>query len=178
MSVLNSRAVFIAAGALLVALVVLSLFLFGAVGSPVQQRHSDTPTEYETSDPPETREAATVAIARQGRPSVPQLRDIAQEDPEPKVRAAAIAGLGEHYDYRSVDLLADRLEAGSEFEQRRAKAALVRIIGMRFEPESGSPKERQRTAARLYRRAWRNIKGTERVREFQEKLDRKYGELP
>ncbi len=129
-----------------------SIFLAGAllavcVGLLVYQVVQTTTPADATSDPngevayaqtaaPPRREAAVLAIARQGRRSVTQLRQIAREDPEPTVRAAAIAALGEHYDYRSMDLVLERLESPNSIERARSHSAVVRMLGPRIVPQT------------------------------------------
>jgi hypothetical protein len=110
--------------------------------------------------------------------AVPKLREIARDDPDPAVRAAAIAGLGEHYDYRSMEMILDRMDSDSQAEKIRARAAVARMMGPRIKVETGSDAEKKRIAAEAYRRIWANMKRTERLKKFREKLDRKYGELP
>jgi len=135
---------------------------------------------YEKTAPKADREVATVAISRKSRAvAVPELRRIAREDPDPIVRSAAIAGLGEHRDYKSMDLILDGLESGSHAERVRATAAAARILGpRRVDPQTDSPEQRQRIIAEAYRRMWQALKGSPRLEEFQKKIDRTYGELP
>lgn len=164
-------------------------FLLVAVGLLVWQLLDGSPSDlqddpltdltYEKSAPADNREAATVAISRESRSvAVPQLRRIARDDPDPTVRAAAIKGLGEHYDYKSMELIFDSLESGSHAERVRARSAAARMLGPRIEPESDSKAVREKVAAKAYRRMWSSIKDSARVKEFQEKLNRTYGELP
>ncbi|MFP4216400.1 MAG: HEAT repeat domain-containing protein [Phycisphaerae bacterium] len=72
---------------------------------------------YEESAPAPRREAGVLAVSRRGRRSVTLLREIARQDSEPTVRAAAIAALGEHYDYRSMDLLLEALESPTSIDR-------------------------------------------------------------
>lgn len=167
------------AGAFLIASVTVLAYQLVQTTSPADASSDPNgQVAYEESASAPRREAAVLAIARQGRQSVSQLRTIARDDPEPTVRAGALGALGEHYDYRSMDLLLERLESASPVEQARARSAVVRMLGPRLVPQTGDKAERERIAARAYRRLWQNMKGSDHFRRFSDKLDRKHGELP
>jgi hypothetical protein len=170
-------------------LIIASLFLLVAIGLLVWQVTAGLPgsektdplegLRYEKEAPLVEREKAAVSISRRPRPvAVPQLREIVRNDPDPKVRAAAIAGLGDHRDYRSMDMILDRMEAGEEIERTRAKAAVTRMLGPRVDPQTDDKAAHERITVQAYRALWQSLKGSDWQKRFEEKIDRKYGELP
>jgi hypothetical protein len=175
---MKSRSIYFA-GALLAICVGVLVYQIVRITSPADATSDPNgQVAYEEAAPAPRREAAVLAVARQGRRSVTQLRKIAREDPEPTVRAAALNALGEHYDHKSMDLLLERLESPSRIERARAQSAVVRILGPRVVPQSGDKATRQRTEAKVYRRLWENLQGTKQFAQLREKRDRRYGELP
>ncbi len=174
----TKKATILAGGFLLVAV---GLLVWQLTDGSASDSKDDPLSEltYEKTAPKADREAATVAISRKNRAvAVPELRRIAREDPDPIVRSAAIAGLGEHYDYRSMELILDSLESDSYAEQIRARTAAARMLGPRVVPQTDSAEQRQRIAAEAYRRMWQSLKGSPRFEKFQKKINREYGELP
>jgi len=171
-----TRSVLIAGGCFVFALAFLVSRLFVSSSSAAPDAQVSA---YEADAPVKKRELATVAIARQGRSSIPELRDIAASDPSPRVVAAAIGGLGDHFDYQSVELMLEQLTmSDSKVVRIRANNALGKLIGIRAHLDDDASPHRCRQAAELYRRAWRGMNGSKALDEHKQMLSNTYGDAP
>jgi len=94
------------------------------------------------------------------------------------VRALAIQGLGDHYDFDSLDLLINEMASPSPVVRMRAHQAVARMVGITIVMDEQASDAQWRRAAEQYRQTWQGMRGSERLREFQAKLDRNFGAIP
>ncbi|MFP4355541.1 MAG: HEAT repeat domain-containing protein [Phycisphaerae bacterium] len=162
-----------AGGIVVVALVVLAgIHLFGEP-SPEEL------AEIALSDEPvAVRERAALDLADHGRKGISQMRRVAGQADEPRVRAAVMEGLGDWYDYESVNTLLEAMVSDpSPVVRVRAAKSLGRLAGMypaEFGPNTPLP-ERQRLAASL-RESLESMRNSKVLSDFEKKIDKRHGE--
>lgn len=119
---------------------------------------------------PEVRESAVVVLGRVSARVPPPvdieaMADIAREDESLKVRAAAVTALGAMHAFEEMETLLSRMQHDESVDvQRRAAAAVIRIIGEDVGFKAGdSPQKRQEAIGRI-RALW--SKNGARIRRY------------
>ncbi|MFP4054746.1 MAG: HEAT repeat domain-containing protein [Phycisphaerae bacterium] len=123
------------------------------------------------------REAAVVKLANKGRSAVPELRKVLVEAREPEIKAAAVRGLGESFDFASMDRLLDAMEDPSPLVRARAHAAVSRMLGPNAHFDPHAPAAERRKIVKFYRDEWKALRNSQRLREHQARLDRNLGPI-
>jgi len=96
---------------------------------------------------------------------------LAHQDPEPRVRAAAVTALGHMRAIDSMDAILEALNDPNLLVRRRAADAVARIMGRHYELYLDGPEEKRRQAIDTLRQDWNRDKDVIR-RYFLRKAQR------
>lgn len=119
---------------------------------------------------PKVRESAVVVLGRVSARVPPPvdieaLADIAREDESSNVRAAAVIALGAMHAFEELETLLSRMQEDESIDvQRRAAAAVIRIIGVDVGFKAGDSLQKRQEAIERIRAVWR--KDGARIRRF------------
>lgn len=119
---------------------------------------------------PEVRESAVVVLGRVSARVPPPvdieaMADIAREDESENVRAAAVTALGAMRAFEEMETLLSRMQHDKSIDvQRRAAAAVIRIIGEDVGFKAGDSLQKRQEAIERIRAFWR--KHGARIRQF------------
>ncbi|MFO8013141.1 MAG: HEAT repeat domain-containing protein [Phycisphaerae bacterium] len=92
------------------------------------------------------------------------LKDLARDDPEPHVRAAAVTALGHMRAMESMEALLQALNDPKPLVRRRAADAVERIMGRAYELYLDGPEEKRLQAIEGLRQDWNADKA--RIRQY------------
>jgi HEAT repeat protein len=92
------------------------------------------------------------------------LKDLARDDPEPHVRAAAVTALGHMRAMESMEALLQALNDPKPLVRRRAANAVERIMGRAYELYIDGPEEKRLQAIEGLRQDWNADK--EKIRQY------------
>ena len=111
-----------------------------------------------------------LALTRAGRDSLPELRQMLADATEPAIRAVCLQGLGDLYDYESLEAIIDGLEDPDVEVRTRAKAQVERMIGYRIGYDPDAPAAKRKELADFYRQEWARIKGSPLIKNFEARM--------
>ena len=92
------------------------------------------------------------------------LKDLAHDDPEPHVRAAAVTALGHMRAMESMEALLEAVNDPNPLVRRRAADAVERIMGRSYELHIDGPEEKRLKAIDGLRQDWLTDK--DRIRQY------------
>ncbi len=123
-----------------------------------------------TGATPDERQLAAAELTEYGSQVLPELRQVFAQSDMPAVRAICLHGLGNVYDYDSLELFFAALDDESPLVRARAAAVLERLLGRRFgfNAHAGEA-ERRRTVDRM-RQEWNGIKDSGLIDQFKERM--------
>jgi len=102
------------------------------------------------SPDPSAQIKATHGLLKRGPDALDETRTVASQSTNHEVTALAIAGLAEHSDYSSIDLLFAKLDDPSTSVRASAARAIARLLGRDYHfPAEGSVEERATSKARI-----------------------------
>ena len=107
-----------------------------------------------SDQPEEEREKAAEVLARHPDRPLAQLKRVAAESESPRVRAAAVLGLGALRDWESMPLLIEALESPSVFLRERAASAVRQILNRDFGFRARGGDAERRQAVETIKRCW------------------------
>ena len=113
---------------------------------------------------------ATHGLLKLGPEALDEAKTVASQSTNLDVAALAIAGLANHRDYTSFDLLLEKLDDGSPVVRASAARGIARLLGRDYHyPCDGSPKERSKVKEKIVA-DWKELKDSELYRGNIERL--------
>ncbi|MCA9270490.1 MAG: HEAT repeat domain-containing protein [Planctomycetales bacterium] len=155
------------AGAIVLALIVFGYQYLGQSGPRSPEALEQDALHASSVD---DRELAAAELSDWGEAAQDHMRRVLAQADSPSVRSLMIQGLGNVYDYESMDVFLAALDDESELVRGRAAAAVRKMLGraLAFDP-SAEPAEREK-AAELMRKEWKGLKGTPLLEDFKARV--------
>jgi len=108
-------------------------------------------------------------LTESGSAARPALRRTLRQAAEPEVKAASIQGLGQLYDYESMDDLLKALDDPSPLVRGRAGVAVQRLLGadFGFSPELEGEQLEQKIT--VLKKEWERMRGSRLLEDFKKR---------
>ena len=121
---------------------------------------------------------ATQGLLKLGPEALRETKTVVSESTNLEVTALAIAGLAEHRDYSSIELIFAKLDDPSSIVRASAARAVARLLGRDYHfPVEGSLSERAKSKDTIVA-DWKALKGSELFRRNVERLQANTEGLP
>ncbi len=119
------------------------------------------------------RELAAAELTEYKEESQQFMRDVLSKSQDPKVRAICIHGLGDIYDYESIDIFLAGLEDESSIVRARSAVVVSKLVGrtFRFDPNGNEADRKKQVQA--VRKEWNGIKDSGLIEQFVQRMKRK-----
>lgn len=121
----------------------------------------------------EERELAAAELTEYGEDAKQLMRDVLAQSSDENVRATCIHGLGNIYDYDSIEIMLEGLDGDSPVIQGSCLVAVRKLIGrsFHFDP-SMSETERKKRIGQI-RKEWESIRDSGLIEDFKARMLRK-----
>lgn len=119
------------------------------------------------------RELAAAELTEYKEEAQPLMRDVLTKSQDPKVRAICIHGLGNIYDYESIDIFLAGLEDESSIVRGRSAVVMGKLIGRTFPFDPDGDDANRAKQVEAIRKEWDSIKDSGLIEQFAERMKRK-----
>ncbi len=164
----DNRILFILLGVVVLLMIVLLVSYFFSSGEPTFEELAAVATNTKLED--DVREKAMVDLADKGEKAAPILEKIYKDSSSsPRLRAAAILGLGGIRKWESMPTILDALEDSNELVRGRAGAVAYKFIGRDYPFHPGAPANQRKKIIRQIRQCYEEMDEAKKKKEKSKK---------